>query len=230
MPTTPPQRENGRGWVIGLSIALIIVIVAGVLVLLLREDTADSGNGSGPSGSGQPSTSESAATTTTTPTSNNTTIDGTTASGAIKVGSTFYPFSFTVPAGWSVAKVEDNRTELIETGSDATDAGLIKVTVVAEQLIADSVDAQIESQRTQVGSPAKLSNFLEVDYRIEDDGAILWQYTNTSLQGSPRRGYFYAFEGPKGILWKVILLGPVDEETKLREEIINPILASMQTG
>lgn len=194
-------------WIAALIGLLIAVVVGAGIILWISSNDSGSGSGSGPS-SGQ-----SAITPSLHPTANNTAIDGTTASGAIEVGGVFRPFSFELPEGWEAAEVaeslQNGRSEFIQSDAGTDPQEMVKVTVVAEPLTGDSVDAQIQAQMDQLGSPAKLAGYAEVSYEVTEQGSVLWQYAS-QLQGAERRGFLYATVRDEKIVWKVLTSGPSD--------------------
>ena len=231
-PMQTPSKPKRNPWipaVIGLVVAALIA--GGVFWYLSSKDDDSNGNAGGSgtatgtvSPSEPPTSSETSETTTTPPpTSNDTQLaaDGT-ASGAIKVSGEFRAFSFTLPAGWQVGTFDESRSEfLLESGGENPQT-MVKVTVVAEPLQAASVDAQIQSQMDQQGSPATLPNYQEIQYKVTDQNNVLWQYTN-KYKGADRRGYFYAADKGGGVLWKVITSGPADEGSSTSEVANNVI-------
>lgn len=227
---TPVKPRRSR-WIPALVGLLVLALVAGgVWWVLSSRDDKRSGE---PKASASATASASEPTTsaqpqpTDPPSENNTVIDGTTASGAIKVAGEFRPFSFELPTGWEVAASDPNRSEfqLASAGSDPEQ--MMKVTVVAATRTSGSVDDQIQSERTKQGSPAMLPNFSEIQYEVTSQGNVLWQYTNT-YQGAERRGYFFAADKGSDVLWKVITSCPLDAGGKAAE-IANTVIKTFQT-
>lgn len=227
-PSPPaPKRSPWLPMLIGL---LVAALVGGGVIWRLssREDSGSNGSSSSSSStegtsssSGAPSSSSGQSQ----PTENDTKIDGGTASGAIKVGDSFRPFSFSLPDGWEAGTFNEGRSEFILSSGGEDPATMVKVTVVAGELTANSVDAQIKAEQNQEGSPAKLPGYSNVDYKVNDQGNVLWQYTN-KYKGADRRGYFYATDRD-GVLWKVITAGPIDKG-KETAELATSVIQSFQ--
>jgi hypothetical protein len=202
---TTKRRGAHNPWIAALIGLLIAGVIGTAIILWVSNDS--SGNGSGSSGSA----GASVVTPTPHPTSNNTTLDGTTASGAIEVNGVFWPFTFELPTGWeAVAVAEDltsGRSEFIQSDGGSDPSTMLKVTVVAEPLKGGSADEHLQAQMGQIGSPSMLPGYSEISYDVTSQDNVLWQYVNV-LQGAERRGYLYATVRGKDILWKVLTSAP----------------------
>ncbi|GAB3296608.1 serine/threonine-protein kinase [Epidermidibacterium keratini] len=225
------QKSSSKTWwIVAGSLVALAAIVAVVLFFVIGRDNQGSDGSGGTdtsqssSSSAPPSSSESAA-----PTENSSAVENGVASGAIQVAGTYYPFQFGLDNGatWEVLKADEGRTEFIISGSDSPSTDVVKVTVVAEPLTATNVDAQIQAQGGETGSPTTLTDYVPLDYKAsKDKNAVRWEYTNT-MKGEDRHGFLYAVLGSGNVLWKFIVGGP-ESEAEATAQIVDQIQTSAQ--
>ena len=217
--TSPTKRRGAHNPWIAALIGLLLAAVIGTAIILWVTNAKTSSNGADPS-------SSSVITPSLHPTSNDTKLDGTTASGAIAVSGIFRPFSFELPEGWEAVKIaadlQSNRSEFIQSDGGSDPSSMVKVTVVAEPLNGASADAHLQEQMVQIGSPSMLPGYSEVSYDVTAQDNVLWQYTNV-LNGAQRHGFLYATVRGDDILWKVLTSGPYesgDDTANIANDVI----------